>query len=235
MTRRELLSALTFTIATASPSQAFYVIASPCAAPRGRYPACLDKYTEKELRKPEQLLKKLRAKSKGLRKMVSVPLDETQIRVELQGCLLALSEYDARVFVDSTDLTRDLGLDRAFLISSLEAVFGIRISHQAARRLTTIGDTINYLMGRRIKARILRGPSAPTSILPCVDACPVDCIHPKEDETKFGETNMVYIDPVECIDCGACVPACPVGAPFSLDDLPATWSHYSKINGDFYR
>ena len=36
----------------------------------------------------------------------------------------------------------------------------------------------------------------------CVDVCPVDCIEEGED--------MFYIDPDVCIDCGACVAACPV-------------------------
>jgi NAD-dependent dihydropyrimidine dehydrogenase PreA subunit len=46
-----------------------------------------------------------------------------------------------------------------------------------------------------------------------VDACPVDCIHPKKDTVYedgrpgFNEVEQLYIDPVECIDCGACVPA----------------------------
>ena len=46
----------------------------------------------------------------------------------------------------------------------------------------------------------------------CVDACPVDCIHPKKGTTyddgrpSFDEVSQLYIDPIECIDCGACVP-----------------------------
>jgi len=42
-----------------------------------------------------------------------------------------------------------------------------------------------------------------------VDACPVDCIHPKKSTTyddglpSFDEVSQLYIDPVECIDCGA--------------------------------
>jgi len=36
----------------------------------------------------------------------------------------------------------------------------------------------------------------------CVDACPVDCIHPKKDSEKFANEELIYIDPVECIDCG---------------------------------
>ena len=57
----------------------------------------------------------------------------------------------------------------------------------------------------------------------CVDACPVDCIHPKKDEAKFANEELIYIDPVECIDCGACVPVCPVSAIFAIDDLPEKW------------
>jgi len=56
-----------------------------------------------------------------------------------------------------------------------------------------------------------------------VDACPVDCIHPKKDEPTFADSEMLCIDPVECIDCGACVPVCPVSAIFAIDDLPEKW------------
>jgi NAD-dependent dihydropyrimidine dehydrogenase PreA subunit len=42
----------------------------------------------------------------------------------------------------------------------------------------------------------------------CVDVCPVDCIHATEDDEQF------FIDPDECIDCGACEPVCPVNAIF---------------------
>jgi NAD-dependent dihydropyrimidine dehydrogenase PreA subunit len=61
----------------------------------------------------------------------------------------------------------------------------------------------------------------------CVDACPVDCIHPKKDETNFEEAKQLYVDPVECIDCGACVPVCEANALFALDDVPA--EHQASI------
>jgi NAD-dependent dihydropyrimidine dehydrogenase PreA subunit len=67
-----------------------------------------------------------------------------------------------------------------------------------------------------------------------VDACPVDCIHPRENEVSFSEATQLYIDPVECIDCGACVPVCPVSAIFALDDLPGKWSHFAHINADHF-
>ena len=38
----------------------------------------------------------------------------------------------------------------------------------------------------------------------CVDVCPVDCIYEGEEKR--------YINPVECIDCGACLTVCPVVA-----------------------
>jgi ferredoxin len=45
---------------------------------------------------------------------------------------------------------------------------------------------------------------------------------------------MLYIDPVECIDCGACVPVCPVSAIFAESDLPDRWSEYAEVNRGHY-
>jgi len=64
----------------------------------------------------------------------------------------------------------------------------------------------------------------------CVDSCPVDCIHPRSDETEFEAEQMLFIDPEECIDCGACVPECPVEAIFPEDEVPEQWSKYVEIN-----
>jgi|TARA_B100000530_G_scaffold328053_1_gene268481 ferredoxin len=59
----------------------------------------------------------------------------------------------------------------------------------------------------------------------CVDVCPVDCIHFEE-----GADKILYIDPDECIDCGACEPACPVTAIFEEDDVPDEEKAYTEIN-----
>jgi ferredoxin len=64
----------------------------------------------------------------------------------------------------------------------------------------------------------------------CVDVCPVDCIHYEE-----GEDRMLYIDPDECIDCGACEPACPVTAIFAEDDVPDNWKEYTAINALWFK
>jgi ferredoxin len=68
----------------------------------------------------------------------------------------------------------------------------------------------------------------------CVDVCPVDCIHPRRDEASYEAERMLYIDPVECIDCGACVPVCPVSAIFAESDLPDRWSEYAQVNRSHY-
>ena len=59
----------------------------------------------------------------------------------------------------------------------------------------------------------------------CVDVCPVDCIHPTDGE---GEP-MLYIDPDECIDCGACEPECPVEAIFAEEDMPEDQGRFVEI------
>ena len=68
----------------------------------------------------------------------------------------------------------------------------------------------------------------------CVDACPVDCIHPKKDADGFADTPQLYINPDECIDCGACVPVCPSNAIFPLGDEPADKQGFAKVNADHF-
>ena len=43
----------------------------------------------------------------------------------------------------------------------------------------------------------------------CVDVCPVECIYEYTGDDKSEFPNQLYIDPEECIDCGACEPECP--------------------------
>jgi ferredoxin len=56
----------------------------------------------------------------------------------------------------------------------------------------------------------------------CVKVCPVQCFH-HDDE-------MVYIDSKVCIDCGACIPACPVQAIYFEHDLPADQRAWIAVN-----
>lgn len=68
----------------------------------------------------------------------------------------------------------------------------------------------------------------------CVNACPVDCIHPKEDEPKFAEVTQLYVDPATCIDCGACVGVCTSDSIFALDDVPEDKKSFIEVNAKFY-
>ena len=60
----------------------------------------------------------------------------------------------------------------------------------------------------------------------CVDVCPVDCIYEGPEQ--------LYIHPDECIDCGACEPACPVTAIFPEDNVPEQWQNYIPMNYEHY-
>ena len=64
----------------------------------------------------------------------------------------------------------------------------------------------------------------------CVDVCPVDCIHYEK-----GGDRKLYIDPDECIDCGACEPACPVTAIFAEDDVPEGQKEYTEIDALWFK
>jgi ferredoxin len=74
---------------------------------------------------------------------------------------------------------------------------------------------------------IITDPCIGTKDAACIDVCPVDCIHPRKDEPEFEPTTMLYIHPDECIDCGACVPACPVAAIY--DSVEATPSNQKDL------
>jgi NAD-dependent dihydropyrimidine dehydrogenase PreA subunit len=61
---------------------------------------------------------------------------------------------------------------------------------------------------------------------PCVDECPVDCIY--EGDRKL------YINPLECIDCGACESACPVSAIATDLRMPNELAIWRDDNAAFF-
>jgi len=77
-------------------------------------------------------------------------------------------------------------------------------------------------------AYVIAEPCIGTKDLSCVEVCPVDCIHPTQDEPGFDDEAQLYIDPEECIDCDACVEACPVDACFAEDQLPVSGGSTSR-------
>ena len=58
----------------------------------------------------------------------------------------------------------------------------------------------------------------------CVAVCPVECF--------WQDEKMLYIDPVDCIDCEACVPECPVEAIFHEDNVPEEWKDFTALNAE---
>jgi ferredoxin len=58
----------------------------------------------------------------------------------------------------------------------------------------------------------------------CVTECPSDCFH--------GDDEMLYIDPKACIECGECVPICPVKAIYEEEDLPEDKAEWKAINAE---
>ena len=63
----------------------------------------------------------------------------------------------------------------------------------------------------------------------CVTVCPVDCINGPIDITGMGKEVQkmtddekkglqLYINPEECILCGACIPECPVDAIYETEE-----------------
>lgn len=58
----------------------------------------------------------------------------------------------------------------------------------------------------------------------CVVVCPVECF--------YGDAVQLYIDADDCIECGACVPECPVAAIFHQADVPTKWASFIALNAD---
>ena len=83
---------------------------------------------------------------------------------------------------------------------------------------------------KRTMTYVITEPCIGTKDRSCVDVCPVDCIHDDGDSDR-----MLYINPEECIDCGACEPACPVTAIFVDYDVPEQWQGYADVNSLWYK
>lgn len=64
----------------------------------------------------------------------------------------------------------------------------------------------------------------------CVEVCPTDCIHPKQDEPDFEAATQMFVDPEGCIDCGACVPVCTSDSIHALEDVPEEKKEFIEKN-----
>ena len=73
-------------------------------------------------------------------------------------------------------------------------------------------------------AMVVTAPCVGCKYTDCVVVCPMECF--------YGDEQQLYIDPDDCIDCGACVPECPVEAIFLDADVPAKWHSFVQLNAD---
>jgi NAD-dependent dihydropyrimidine dehydrogenase PreA subunit len=78
-------------------------------------------------------------------------------------------------------------------------------------------------------AYVICQPCIGTKDKACVGVCPVDCIHGKEEDPQL------YINPDECIDCGACEPVCPVTAIFIEEEVPEKWRSFIELNRKIFQ
>jgi NAD-dependent dihydropyrimidine dehydrogenase PreA subunit len=77
-------------------------------------------------------------------------------------------------------------------------------------------------------AYVITEPCIGTKEASCVEVCPVDCIHSDDAAEQY------FIDPEECIDCGACVATCPVQAICAGDEVPPAQERFVAVNAEFF-
>jgi ferredoxin len=73
-------------------------------------------------------------------------------------------------------------------------------------------------------AHVVTEPCIGCKYTDCVVVCPCECF--------YGDDKQLYIDPTDCIDCGACIPECPVQAIYLDDNVPDKWVGYVQLNAD---
>ena len=69
----------------------------------------------------------------------------------------------------------------------------------------------------------------------CVDECCVGAIAPGRGDPRAAEVTQVYIDPIACIECGACASACESDAIHADHALPAEKADYAEKNAAFFK
>ena len=73
---------------------------------------------------------------------------------------------------------------------------------------------------------IIAEPCIGTKDTACMTVCPVNCF--------FDAGDFLVIQPDECIDCGLCVPECPVSAIFPEDEVPDEEQEYIEKNAKWF-
>jgi Fe-S-cluster-containing hydrogenase component 2 len=73
---------------------------------------------------------------------------------------------------------------------------------------------------------VVTSPCVHTKDISCMKVCPVNCF--------FDAGQWLVIHPVECIDCGLCIPECPVNAIFPEDEVSEQEQAFIRLNKMFF-
>jgi Fe-S-cluster-containing hydrogenase component 2 len=73
---------------------------------------------------------------------------------------------------------------------------------------------------------VVTSPCVHTRDISCMKVCPVNCF--------FDAGQLLVIHPVECIDCGLCIPECPVNAIFPEDEVAEQEQAFIELNKMFF-
>lgn len=76
-------------------------------------------------------------------------------------------------------------------------------------------------------AHVVTEPCRGCKSTDCVAVCPCECF--------YADAEQLYIDPDDCIDCGACEAECPVNAIYMDVDVPERWRHFVPLNAERVR
>ena len=73
----------------------------------------------------------------------------------------------------------------------------------------------------------------------CSEVCPADAFYDNKDKSlndkvgrpapKAGDDGMLFINPNDCLHCGACESECPNEAIFEDSSVPEKWSEYVQL------
>jgi ferredoxin len=73
-------------------------------------------------------------------------------------------------------------------------------------------------------AYVVTSPCFGCKYTDCVVVCPTECFHEGDQ--------MLYINPDDCIDCGACPSECPVEAIFPEWEVPEDQKEFIQLNAE---
>lgn len=73
---------------------------------------------------------------------------------------------------------------------------------------------------------VVTSPCVHSKDMSCMKVCPVPCF--------FDAGQMLVIHPEECVDCGLCVPECPVNAIFPEDEVTRQEQAFIRLNRMFF-